>query len=109
MGLLFESLVVRDLRIYVESLNGKLFHYRDHSGLETDAVLHFKNGDWGAVEVKLGNMAIDNGANNLLKLKEKINTDKMNAPSFLAVITASGYAYQRPDGVYVIPIGCLRN
>lgn len=109
MGLLFESLVVRDLRIYVESLNGKLFHYRDHSGLETDAVLHFKNGDWGAVEVKLGNMAIDNGAINLLKLKEKINTDKMNAPSFLAVITASGYAYQRPDGVYVIPIGCLRN
>lgn len=109
MGLLFESLVVRDLRIYVESLNGKLFHYRDYSGLETDAVLHFKNGDWGAVEVKLGNMAIDNGANNLLKLKEKINTDKMNAPSFLAVITASGYAYQRPDGVYVIPIGCLRN
>lgn len=109
MGLLFESLVVRDLRIYVESLDGKLFHYRDHNGLEADAVLHFNNGNWGAVEVKLGDKAIEDGAKNLLKLKDKINTDKMNAPSFLAVITASGFAYQRPDGVYVIPIGCLRN
>ncbi len=109
MGLLFESLVVRDLRIYVESLNGKLFHYKDYSGLEADAVLHFDNGDWGAVEVKLGSKAIDDGARNLLKLKDKINTDKMNEPSFLAVITATGYAYKRPDGVYVIPIGSLRN
>lgn len=109
MGLLFESLVIRDLRIYTESLNGKVFHYRDHSGQEADAILHFKNGQWGAVEVKLGNKAIDNGAKNLLKLKEKINIDAMNSPSFLAVVTASGYAYKRPDGVYVIPIGCLRN
>lgn len=109
MGLLFESLVIRDLRIYVESLNGKLFHYRDHSGLEADAILHFKNGQWGAVEVKLGNKAIENGAKSLLKLKDKINTDTMNTPAFLAVITANGYAYQRADGIYVIPIGCLRN
>lgn len=109
MGLLFESLVVRDLRIYVENLNGKLFHYRDYNGLEADAILHFNNGDWGAVEVKLGTKAIDDGAKNLLKLKDKINTNKMNEPSFLAVITATGYAYQRPDGVYVIPIGSLRN
>ncbi len=109
MGLLFESLVIRDLRIYTESLNGKLFHYRDHGGQEADAILHFKTGQWGAIEVKLGNKAIDNGAKSLLKLKEKINTDAMSSPSFLAVITANGYAYKRPDGVYVIPIGCLRN
>ncbi len=109
MGLLFESLVIRDLRIYTESLGGKLFHYRDHSGLEADAILHFRNGDWGAIEVKLGNQAIDNGAKSLLRLHAKINTDAMNPPSFLAVITASGYAFKRPDGVHVIPIGCLRN
>jgi predicted AAA+ superfamily ATPase len=109
MGLLFESLVIRDLRIYTESLGGRLFHYRDHGGQEADAILHFRNGEWGAIEVKLGNKATDNGAKNLLKLKEKINIDAMNSPSFLAVITANGYAYQRPDGVYVIPIGCLRN
>ncbi len=109
MGLLFESLVIRDLRIYTESLDGKLFHYRDHSGLEADAILHFRDGRWGAVEVKLGNKAIESGAKSLLKLKEVIDTAAMNPPSFLAVITASGYAYQRPDGVYVIPIGCLRN
>ena len=109
LGLLFESLVIRDLRVYVENLEGNLFHYRDHSGQEADAILHFRNGICGAVEVKLGNKAIDYGAENLLRLKEKIDTDKMNSPSFLVVITGSGYAYKRPDGVYVIPIGCLRN
>lgn len=109
MGLLFESLVIRDLRIYTENLGGKLFHYRDYSGKEADAILHFRSGEWGAIEVKLGNQAIDYGAKNLLKLKEKINADAMNSPSFLAVITANGYAYKREDGVYVIPIGCLRN
>ncbi len=109
MGLLFESLVIRDLRIYAESLNGRLFHYRDYSGLEADAIIHFKDGVWGAFEVKLGNNAIDIGAKNLIKLKEKIDVKAMNSPSFLAVITASGYAYKRLDGVYVIPIGCLRN
>lgn len=109
LGLLFESLVVRDLRVYVESLDGKLFHYRDSSGQEADAILHFRNGTWGAIEVKLGQKEIDNGAKSLLALKSKIDTDAMNSPSFLAVITADGYAYQRKDGVYVIPIGCLRN
>lgn len=109
MGLLFESLVIRDLRVYVESLGGKLFHYRDHSGLETDAILHFRDGNWGAIEVKLGNKAIEDGVGSLLRLNEKINTDVMNSPLFLAVITGHGYAYQRPDGVYIIPIGCLRN
>lgn len=109
MGLLFESLVIRDLRVYADSLGGKLYHYRDRSGLEADAILHFRNGQWGAFEVKLGNKAIDHGAMSLLKIKEEIDIDAMNPPSFLAVITAEGYAYQRADGVYVIPIGCLRN
>ena len=109
MGLLFESLVVRDLRIYAESLGGSVYHYRDHSGQEADAILHFKNGQWGAIEVKLGNRAIDEGAENLIKLADKIDKDTMKTPSFLAVITGSGYAYRREDGVYVIPIGCLRN
>lgn len=109
MGFLFESLVVRDLRIYTESLGGRVFHYRDHSGQEADAILHFKNGQWAAVEVKLGNRAIEEGAESLKKLADKIDSDSMNPPSFLAVITGNGYAYRREDGVYVIPIGCLRN
>ena len=109
LGLLFESLVVRDLRIYTECLGGKVYHYRDHSGQEADAILHFKNAQWGGIEVKLGNRAIDEGAESLKKLADKIDSDSMNPPSFLAVITGSGYAYRREDGVYVIPIGCLRN
>ncbi|NLJ71009.1 MAG: ATP-binding protein [Clostridiaceae bacterium] len=109
MGLLFESLVVRDLRIYAESLGGSVYHYRDHSGQEADAILHFPNGQWGAIEVKLGNRAVDEGAESLIKLADKIDKDSMKSPSFLAVITGSGYAYRREDGVYVIPIGCLRN
>ena len=109
MGLLFESLVVRDLRIYAENLGANVYHYRDHSGQEADAILHFKNGQWGAIEAKLGNRAIDEGAESLKKLADKIDKDLMKTPSFLAVITGNGYAYRREDGVYVIPIGCLRN
>ena len=109
MGLLFESLVVRDLRIYTENLGGRVYHYRDHGGQEADAILHFKNSQWAAIEVKLGNKAVDQGAESLKKLADKIDNDSMNAPSFLAVITGTGYAYKRDDGVYVIPIGCLRN
>ena len=108
-GLLFESLVVRDLRIYAESLGGSVYHYRDHSGLEADAIVHLPGGKWGAFEVKLGEAWIEEAAGNLLKLKDKIDTDKTKAPSFLGVICGSGYAYQRKDGVYVIPIDCLRN
>ena len=108
-GLLLESLVVRDLRIYSETMNGKVYHYRDHSGLEADAIVHLNDGSWGAIEVKLGTKAIEKGASSLLELKNKINTDKMKEPSFLAVITASGYAYQRKDGIFVVPISCLRN
>ncbi|MDO5738499.1 MAG: DUF4143 domain-containing protein [Eubacteriales bacterium] len=107
-GPLFESPVIRDLRVYTGSLDGRVHHYRDHSGLEVDAILHLPGGQWAAIEVKLGNRAVDYGASNLLKLSQKIDTDLMNAPSFLAVITANGYAYRRQDGVCVIPIGCLR-
>ena len=109
MGLLFESLVIRDLRVYTESLDGRVYHYRDHSGQEADAVLHFKNGQWGAIEVKLGNKAIEEGAESLKRFAHRIDQDSMNQPSFLAVITGTGYAYRREDGVYVLPIGCLRN
>ena len=109
MGLLFESLVIRDLRIYAESIGGRVYHYRDHSGQEADAILHFKGGNWAAIEVKLGNKAIDEGAESLKRLSKKIDQESMNKPSFLAVITGTGYAYRREDGVYIIPIGCLRN
>ena len=109
MGLLFESLVVRDLRIYTENLGGKVYHYRDHSGQEADAILHFKDGQWAAIEVKLGDRAIDEGAESLKKLADKIDNDAIHQPAFMAVITGTGYAYKREDGVYVIPIGCLRN
>jgi predicted AAA+ superfamily ATPase len=108
-GFLFESLAVRDLRIYAESIGGKVFHYRDHSGLEADAIVHLPDGRWGAIEVKLGTAWIEEAAANLLKLKEKIDTGKMNSPSFLAVVCGDGYAYQRKDGIYVLPIDCLRN
>lgn len=109
MGLLFESLVIRDLRIYTESLGGSVYHYRDHSGQEADAILHFNNGKWAALEVKLGNKAVDEGAESLKKLADKIDKGSMNGPAFLAVITGNGYAYLREDGIYVIPIGCLRD
>ena len=107
-GFLFESLVIRDLRIYAQKLNGSVYHYRDKNDLEVDAIIHLKNGKWGAIEVKLGSNEIDKAVLNLLKLKEKINIDKMNSPSFLAVVTGTQFGYKRPDGVYVIPIGCLK-
>lgn len=97
------------MRVYTESLDGRVYHYRDHSGQEADAVLHFKNGQWGAIEVKLGNKAIEEGAESLKRFAHRIDLDSMNQPSFLAVITGTGYAYRREDGVYVLPIGCLRN
>lgn len=107
LGLLFESLVVRDLRAYIQFLDGDLFHYRDKNGLEADAVIHLHNGKWAAIEVKLGDSWIDDAAANLLKLKDKVNTDAMGEPAFLAVITATKYSYTRPDGVHVIPITLL--
>ena len=110
-GLFFENLVVRDLRVYAESLKGNVYHYGDASNLECDAVIHLRNGEYGLVEIKLGgDKLIEEGVKNLLDLANKIDTDKMNKPSFLMIITAtSNYAYRRPDGVYVVPIGCLKD
>lgn len=110
-GLFFEDLVVRDLRVYAEALDGELYHYRDSSGLECDAVLHRHNGSYALLEVKIGGEErINEGAANLLTLASNIDTVKMPAPSFLAVVIGVGkYAYRRKDGVYVIPIGCLKD
>ena len=108
-GLLFESLVVRDLRVYAQSLEGEVFHYRDSRNREVDAIVHLWNGKWGAFEVKLNPAREDEGAESLLRFADDIDTDRMNPPTFLAVITGRGFAHTRKDGVHVIPIGCLRN
>ena len=110
-GLLFECLCIRDLRVYAESINGNVYHYRDSNDLECDAVIHLRNGEYGLIEIKLGgDHLIEEGAKNLKKLQDKIDTDKMSNPSFLMVLTATGkYAYRREDGVYVVPIGCLKD
>ena len=108
-GLLFESLCVRDLRVYAQTIDGEVFHYRDKSGLEADAIIHLKDGRWGAVEVKMGASEIETAAKNLNTLRNKVNVDKMLEPSLLMVLTATDYGYRRKDGVYVVPIGCLRD
>ena len=110
-GFLFETLCVRDLRIFADSLGGEVYHYRDKDGQECDAVIHLRNGKYGLIEIKLGgSKLIEDGAKSLKAMKDKIDTDKMNAPSFLMVLTGTGdFAYCRKDGVYVIPIGCLKN
>ena len=110
-GLLFETLCVRDLRVYADSVDGSVYHYRDKNGLECDAVIHLRNGSYGLVEIKLGGAnAIEKGVSTLKTLASKIDTTKMKAPSFLMVLTAVGdYAYQRKDGVYVVPVGCLKD
>lgn len=109
-GMFFEGLAVRDLRIYADSLMGEVRHYRDSNGLECDTVLHLRNGDYALIEIKLGGLEkIEEGAKNLKDLSAMIDTDKMKSPSFLMVLIAVGdYAYRRPDGVYVVPIGCLK-
>lgn len=108
-GLLFESLAVRDLRIYSQSIGGDVFHYRDEDGLEVDAVVHLHNGKWCAIEVKLGTYQLDAAAANLLRFARKIDSESMNPPSFLAILTGTEYAYTREDGVHVIPLGCLKD
>ena len=110
-GFFFDDMAVRDLRVYAEAMDGKLYHYKDSSGLECDIVLHRRNGSYALLEVKLGGENnINEGAANILKLARNIDTDKMHAPSFMAVIVGVGkYAYQREDGVYVLPIGCLKD
>jgi len=110
-GYLFENMCVRDLRVYAESINGSIYHYRDKSDLECDAVVHLKNGKYGLVEIKLGgDKGIEDGAKTLLKLKGRIDCEKMNEPSFMMVLCGvAPYAYTRKDGVIVVPIGCLKN
>jgi len=108
-GFLFESLCTRDLRIYAQANDGDIFHYRDKTGLESDLIIRLKNGKWAAIEVKLGQKQIDEAAANLLKIKDKINTEKMGDPSFLMILTGGPFAYRRPDGVWVVPIGCLKH
>lgn len=110
-GFFFENLCVRDLRVYAESLNGKVYHYRDSKGLECDSVVHLRDGRYGLIEIKLGgDRLIEEGAANLLKLRDKINTDNMREPSFMMVLTAVGkFAFRRKDGVYVVPVTCLKD
>lgn len=110
-GLLFETLCVRDLRVYADALDGMVYHYRDKNGLECDAVIHLRNGAYGLIEIKLGGAAaIEKGASTLMELASKIDTTKMKVPAFLMILTAVGdYAYQRKDGIYVVPVGCLKD
>ena len=111
-GLFFETLCVRDLRVYADALGGTVYHYRDKSSLECDAVVHLENGSYGLIEIKLGgDVLINEGAKNLQVLANKLDTTKMKKPSFLMVLTGVGdYAYRRPeDGVLVVPIGCLKD
>ena len=111
MGFFFEAMCVRDLRVFAEALNGKVYHYRDKSGLECDAVVHLRNGQYGLIEIKLGgDSLIKEGAETLNELANQIDTTRMKSPAFKMILTATGeYAYRRPeDGIYVVPIGCLR-
>lgn len=109
-GLFFESLCIRDLRVYAESLNGFIHQYHDRTGLEADAIIHLNDGSYGLVEIKLGRHRIEEAVTNLLKLKNKVDTAYTQEPKFLMVLTGSGLAYRRKeDGIYVIPIGCLKN
>lgn len=111
-GFVFETLCIRDLRVYAEAIKGTVYHYRDKNNLECDAVIHLRNGKYGLVEIKIGGHdLIEEGAATLTGLSRKIDTSKMNPPSFLMVLTGVGdYAYKRPqDGVLVVPIGCLKN
>lgn len=108
-GFLFESLCVRDMRIYTQANDGEVLHYRDKSGMEADMILRLNDGRWAAVEVKLGNKQIEEAAGNLLKLKAKVDTGVMGKASFLMIITGGEYAYKRKDGVLVVPLACLKD
>lgn len=106
-GFMFETLAIRDLRVFAEALNGTVYHYRDKNNLECDAIIHLKNGKYGLIEIKLGGeKLIQEGVGHLLKLKNNLDTEKMKEPSFLMVLTATGnIAYKRKDGVLIVPIG----
>lgn len=108
-GLLFEDLCARDLRVYAQDLDGTVFHYHDKNDLECDLVVALYDGRWAAVEVKLGGNEEEAAAKNLLSLSKKIDSQRMQGPSFLMILTGGQYAYRRDDGVFVVPIGCLKN
>lgn len=107
-GFLFESLCTRDVRVYAQAVDGDVFHYRDKNGLEADLIVKLRDGRWAAIEVKLGNKQIEEAAQNLLRLNEQIDAEKMGKASFLMVLTGGQQAYCRKDGVWVVPVGCLR-
>ena len=107
-GFLFEDLCARDLRVYAQALDGEVYHYRDKNELECDLVVALRDGRWGAVEVKLGKNEEEDAAKHLIELSESIDNQRMKSPSFLMILTAGQYAYRRADGVYVVPIGCLK-
>ena len=107
-GYLFEDFCLRDIRIYTEPLRGTVYHYHDNSNLEADMIIRLYDGRWAAVEVKTGSKEIEEAAEHLNKLSDTVDTSKIGRPSFLMVLTAGQFAYRREDGVYVIPIGCLK-
>jgi predicted AAA+ superfamily ATPase len=107
LGFLFESLVVRDLRIYAQAADARVSQYRDSGGLEVDAIVEVGDGRWIALEVKLGHGQIDDAAASLMRFRERIDTASRGSPALLGVIVATGYGYRREDGVAVIPIGAL--
>jgi predicted AAA+ superfamily ATPase len=107
LGLLFENLVVRDLRVYAQAVDAQVFAYRDETGLEADAVVETSDGGWAAFEVKLGQREVDSAAEQLLRLRDRVHTDVAGQPIALVVVTATGYGYVRKDGVVVVPIGAL--
>lgn len=108
-GFFFESLCTRDIRVYTQALGGEVHHYRDRSGLEADMIIRLHNGQWAAIEVKMGSKQIDEAAENLIALRERIDTLRVGEPAFLMVLTGGEYAYRRKDGVLNIPIGCLKD
>lgn len=108
-GFLFENMCIRDLRIYSQLLDGEITYYRDKNDFEVDVILRMQNGTWGAIEIKLGSGYIEEAAQNLLKFKNIVDTNKCGEPAFLMVLSGSSYSYKRPDGVYVISIGTLKN
>ena len=110
--LVFESMALRDLKIYTESLDGHLYYYRDKAGRECDAIIHLPDGKWGAVEIKLGSdeVSINEGSKSLQRFIDNIDTEVMHRPSFTMILTATtNYAYRQDDGIYIVPIGCLKN
>ena len=108
-GYLFEDFCVRDLRAYVQPLRGDVFHYHDQSGMEADIVVRLYDGRWALIEVKTGSKQIEEAAENLVKLAATIDADKIGEPAFLMVLTGGQFAYRRSDGVFVVPIGCLKH